>query len=167
MNYLNDLFQHMHWADATVWQSVLNSERTSEDEKIAELFHHVHSVQRAFLAVWTQSPIALPKREHFVSMQQLADWGRTYHAELISVLGNIDTGRLPEQVHVPWSRFMEKQYGYTPGETTFEETMHQVLLHSTHHRGQIVRRLRELEVEPPMIDYIAWLWQGRPDPVWP
>jgi uncharacterized damage-inducible protein DinB len=166
MNHLDDLFQHMHWADATVWQCVLDSEQASADGQIVDLFYHLHSVQRAFLAVWTQSPIALPKRTHFVSTQQIADWGRTYHAELISVLGDLDMGQLPQSIHVPWSRFMEKQYGYTPGETSYEETMHHVLLHTAHHRGQILRRLRELEIEIPTVDYIVWLWQGRPAPSW-
>jgi len=166
MNTLNDLFYHMHWADAKVWTAVLATETAAADEKISNLFYHIHSVQRAFLAVWTQSPIALPKRDQFVSMQQIADWGRTYHAELPSVLSSIDSGDLERIVSVPWSRFMEKQYGHAPEDTTLHETMHQVIMHSTYHRGQVNARLRELEGEPPMVDYIGWLWFGRPAPQW-
>jgi hypothetical protein len=30
----------------------------------------------------------------------------------------------------------------------------------------VARRLRELEVEPPLTDYIAWVWTGRPEADW-
>ncbi len=33
-------------------------------------------------------------------------------------------------------------------------------------RGQNATRLRELGGEPPLTDYIAWLWKGRPAPDW-
>ncbi len=40
-------------------------------------------------------------------------------------------------------------------------------MHSTHHRGQVAARLRELGGEPPLVDFIAWLWWKRPEPEWP
>jgi uncharacterized damage-inducible protein DinB len=166
MNNLSDLFSHMHWADAKVWDAVLTTEAAIADEKISNLFYHIHSVQRAFLAVWTKSPIALPKRDHFVSLQQIADWGRTYHAELPSILTDFTEEDLTQIVSVPWSRFMEKQYGHKPEDTTLEETMHQVIMHSMYHRGQVNARLRELGGEPPMVDYIGWLWFDKPQPSW-
>lgn len=46
------------------------------------------------------------------------------------------------------------------------ETMIQVAMHSQYHRGQINTRLRELGAEPPLVDYIAWIWFGRPDAAW-
>ena len=126
----------------------------------------LHPVQRAFLAVWTATPIAMPKREHFVSMQQLADWGRTYHKEIFDLMPDFTDDRLAENINVPWSRFMEQRYAHKPEETTVHETMLQVLLHSSYHRGQVNARLRELGAEPPMVDYIGWLWFGRPAAEW-
>ena len=166
MHMIKDLFLHMHWADATVWNTVLEHEAASDDTRLADLLYHVHSVQRAFLAVWTSSPIAMPKREHFVSMRQLADWGRTYHTEVLDRFPEFTTETLDKQINVPWSRFMEQRYAHKPEETTVRETMLQVALHSSYHRGQVNARLRALEIEPPMVDYIAWLWFGRPLPEW-
>jgi uncharacterized damage-inducible protein DinB len=40
-------------------------------------------------------------------------------------------------------------------------------MHSTYHRGQVNARLRELGIEPPLTDYIAWIWFGRPEAEWP
>ena len=42
---------------------------------------------------------------------------------------------------------------------TSAETAPHVAMHTTHHRGQVNARLRELGAEPPLVDYIAWLWQ--------
>ncbi|MDX9759109.1 MAG: DinB family protein [Bacteroidota bacterium] len=166
MKYIKDLFFHMHWADAQVWDAVLTSDHIADDARIIDLFYHVHSVQRAFMAVWTNNPIAMPKREHFVSLQQLADWGRTYHMEMMELWPSFDTTRLEEVMSVPWSRFMEQRMGRKPDTVTMEETMLQVLQHSTYHRGQINARLREIGAEPPLTDYITWLWLGRPAPEW-
>jgi len=38
----------------------------------------------------------------------------------------------------------------------------QVFLHTQHHRGQVCMRMREVGVVPPTIDFILWLWAGRP-----
>lgn len=166
MKHLKDLFFHMHWADAIVWDAVLTTEAAATDQRVADLFYHIHSVQRAFMAVWTNNPIAMPKREQFVSLQQLADWGRTYHMELMNLWPGFDEDRLAQPITVPWSRFMEQRIGRKPEGTTIEETMHQVVLHSAYHRGQVNARLREIGAEPPLADYIAWLWLGRPAPEW-
>jgi uncharacterized damage-inducible protein DinB len=45
--------------------------------------------------------------------------------------------------------------------------MLQVALHSVHHRAQVSMRLRELAAAPPQVDYIDWLWRGRPAAEWP
>jgi uncharacterized damage-inducible protein DinB len=44
--------------------------------------------------------------------------------------------------------------------------MQQVVMHSEHHRGQNAVRLRELGGAMPPTDYIYWIVEGRPAPVW-
>ncbi|MFH1176439.1 MAG: DinB family protein [Acidobacteriota bacterium] len=44
--------------------------------------------------------------------------------------------------------------------------MLKVVMHSRHHRGQNMARLRALGGEPPTCDYIAWTWLDRPAPRW-
>ena len=39
-------------------------------------------------------------------------------------------------------------------------------MHSTYHRGQVNVRLRELGGEPQLVDFIAWVWEGKPRAVW-
>ena len=66
-----------------------------------------------------------------------------------------------------WRRWVEKTIGRAPEPTTFGETMLQVSQHSTYHRGQVNARLRELGIDAPLTDFIAWVWQGKPAPEWP
>ncbi len=49
---------------------------------------------------------------------------------------------------------------------TFPETVLQITGHSTYHRGQLNTRLRELGGEPPLVDFIAWIWMGKPKADW-
>jgi uncharacterized damage-inducible protein DinB len=49
---------------------------------------------------------------------------------------------------------------------TVGETAFQVVSHSTHHRAQANTRLRAVGGDPPLVDYIAWIWFGRPAAPW-
>jgi predicted enzyme related to lactoylglutathione lyase len=49
---------------------------------------------------------------------------------------------------------------------TLEETMIQVASHSTYHRCQINTRFRELGGNPAMVDFVAWVWLGKPNMGW-
>lgn len=42
----------------------------------------------------------------------------------------------------------------------------QVCLHTQHHRGQNMTRLKALGAAPKNVDYIIWLWKQRPEPRW-
>jgi uncharacterized damage-inducible protein DinB len=68
---------------------------------------------------------------------------------------------------LPWAGMVEQALGHPPGMTTMGETVLQVALHTLYHRGQVNMRLRELGGTPPLVDYIAWLWFGRPGASWP
>jgi uncharacterized damage-inducible protein DinB len=50
---------------------------------------------------------------------------------------------------------------------TIGQTATQLALHSSHHRGQINTRLRDAGAEPPLVDFIAWVWWGQPAAAWP
>ena len=69
-------------------------------------------------------------------------------------------------MELPWAAGLTKRFGREPAPATLAETAFQVASHSTYHRGQVNTRLRELGAEPPLVDYIAWLWLGRPAAEW-
>jgi uncharacterized damage-inducible protein DinB len=163
---LADLYRHMEWADAAVWVSVLASESGQTDAKLRAQLYHLHVVQRAFLRTWRGEPREAPYPT-FDDTRALMPWARSYYAEAFTHLEALSDEKVSESLSVPWAMMVEQQLGRAPETTTVGETVLQVALHSMYHRGQINARLRELGGEPPLIDYIAWVWLGRPAAGWP
>lgn len=90
-----------------------------------------------------------------------------YYPRGRSYLQSLTDAQLAAPIVLPWSTWIKKAIGRTPGPVTLGETILQAVTHSTHHRAQANARLRTLGVEPPIIDYIGWLWLERPAPAWP
>jgi len=165
---LRDLFRHMEWADATVWRVIGALDRGSVDPWLRSRLFHVHLVQRAFLQVWKRDEVPSMKAEDFPTLEAVRLWARPYYSEAFAFLGSLDREpeRLAEPMAMPWVTAFERRLGRQFETPTLAETAFQVTSHSTYHRGQINRRLRELNVEPALVDYIAWLWFGRPGADW-
>lgn len=166
INALTDLYRHMEWADAAVWASVLASEGGRGDAKLREYLYHLHVVQRAFLRTWRGEPRETPYPT-FSDAPSLMLWGRAYYGEAFAHLEALSDEKLSGPLPVAWASMVERALGRAPETTTAGETVLQVALHSLYHRGQINARLREVGGEPPLVDYIAWVWLGRPAPGWP
>lgn len=165
LELLRGLFRHMEWADALVWKAVFSAPAATDDSVIRKRLHHLHLVQRAFLLIWRGQPMDFKVTDSFAP-DQLARWGREYHRDVASFLVSLTPALLDTEVHLPWAA------QFTPKNSSFHhpslgETLMQVTAHSTYHRGQINARLREVGVEPPLTDFIAWVWYGKPAPAWP
>ena len=166
INTLIDLYRHMEWADASVWTSVFASESARKDVKLRDGFYHLHLVQRAFMRVWRGEPRNAPYPK-FDDAESLMLWGKSYYNEAYEHLSAWNDEKALEILPVPWADIVEAQIGRPPENSRVGDTALQVALHSLYHRGQINARLREVGGEPPLVDYIAWVWLGRPSPVWP
>ena len=164
---LKGLVAHMQWADAQVWAAALsNAAVGEEDHALRAKLSHAHGVQRAFLCVWQGVAVVRPPAEPPDLMTTLAR-ARTYYEDLARFLDALDEGELARPTVMPWAKGFTEHLGREPSVTTLAETLTQVVMHSTYHRGQVNTRLRELGIEPALTDYIAWLWFGRPGPSWP
>ena len=98
-----------------------------------------------------------PKRGNALGPAELREWGRGNALTLIELARLTSDDELAEHLEIPW--FKEPPIVLSRGEALI-----QACLHSIHHRGQNATRLRELGGDPPTIDYIIWIWKGRPDP---
>jgi uncharacterized damage-inducible protein DinB len=96
----------------------------------------------------------------------MAVWARPYYADARRFFDSLDSSALGAPVTMPWVEEYQKREGRTFSTPTLSETIFQVVSHSTYHRGQVNIRLRELGGEPPLVDFIAWAWFGRPTPDW-
>jgi uncharacterized damage-inducible protein DinB len=163
---LTDLYRHMEWADAAVWAAVLASGSGRTDAKLSEYLYHLHVVQHAFLRAWRGEARETPYPT-FDDTPSLMRWGRDYYGEAFAHLSTLGEEQVSEPMPVPWAGMVEQRLGRAPGVTTLGETVLQVALHTLYHRGQINARLRDVGGEPPLVDYIAWIWLGRPAAEWP
>jgi uncharacterized damage-inducible protein DinB len=163
---LIELFHHMEAADARVWSAILSNDAAKSDSKIRDNVYHIHTTQRAFLRLWLGEPPLAPFPV-FDTTAAMLPWATTCSRDALAFLSTQDQASLEAPLILPWADLVEQKLGTRPGPTNVKETALQVLLHTAHHRGQVNARLRELGAEPPMVDYIAWLWMGRPSAAWP
>jgi len=165
---LKELIRHMEWADAEVWRAVLVSEAARLDPRLRILLLHLHGVQRGFLLVWRDEPVmpAMRQPSDFPEIGDLRAWAQPYYAEVHRFLDPVDETALTRGVTMPWVESYQAQLGRTFSTPTLGETIFQVTSHSTYHRGQVNARLREVGGEPPLVDYIAWVWFGKPEADW-
>lgn len=128
---------------------------------------HIHEAQHAFLDAWEGRPLERRKREDFETSAALRSWGKDFHSKVRAFLVTVSEEDLSRPKILPWARYFARTLGFEPQDTTLLETIHQLASHSMHHRGQIIRRLRELGETPPTADYIAWVWSKKPEANWP
>jgi uncharacterized damage-inducible protein DinB len=179
LSHLQDQFRQMEWADALVWRTALALDATLADETLRTRLHHLHQVQRVFLSVWQgafahlqdgnerrQAVLAWVNKGNELRGADLLAWGRDYHRAAQPYLDNLSEEALAQSVALPWTEMVAARLGQTPAPSTLAETMQQVTMHSAYHRGQVNIRLRELGAEPPLVDFIAWVWLGKPAAQW-
>ncbi len=95
-------------------------------------------------------------RSSFDDLNALA---QTCHAGLNEFAAGLTPETLDRNVRVPW-------FPDPPCIITAGEAMVQVAMHSQHHRGQCMTRLKDLGGEPKNVDWIIWLWKQKPAPRW-
>ena len=161
---VRQMFEHMEWADANVWSVVLRTRGAGEDSKLPKILQHLHATQRAFLDVWTGKPVRLADLMEPRTLSSMCDWARQYHEECRAFVAGLDSAAMEGEMKLPWAERMGLPR--PPARTSLNETMIQVPAHSTYHRGQVNLRLRDIGGEPPLVDFIAWVWMGKPAPEW-
>lgn len=166
-NPIHDLILHAEWADATLWGTLLGDTETLYDSRVESWQHHIHTVQHAFHHLWRGEALDLPEISSFQDVHALARWGREGHASIQEFLAGAEPSLLQGPLAIPWTKHVEERLGKPAGPVTIEQSALQVAMHSAHHRAQVAARVRELGGEPPLTDFIAWLWLGRPTAKWP
>jgi len=157
------LLGHAEWAEALVWQSVLALPK--EDTELQAKLYHLHMVQWAYLHIWRGESVKPRELGSFATPLSLCAWAREYYLELPSYLAGLSDADLGREVRFPWADRLVQRFGRARPATWAESAL-QVAMHSGYHRGQVALRLRELGAEPPLTDFIAWVWMDRPVADW-
>ncbi len=163
---LQDLLQQMEWADAEVWRAVLSCPEAARDKKLLDYLHHLHAVQLSFLRAWRGEPFDVNFPE-FSNAGDMMKWAQESYAKAHAFVAHARDEQLAQVLVLPWVGFVEQRMGQAAQATTLGETIIQVAMHSAYHRGQVNARLREVGGTPPLVDYIFWVWLGRPATAWP
>ena len=161
-----DLLRHMQWADAEIWRALDATAGATSDEKLMTIVRHLHVVQRCFYLMWIGAEIKSEELYAERDPDTLRQWARTCYPDADSFVARTESPALSDIVVMPWLPHFAEQLGRPLQAPTLADTLVQLPAHSTYHRGQVNARLRELGGEPPLVDYIAWVWFGRPEPNW-
>jgi uncharacterized damage-inducible protein DinB len=162
---IRNLLRHMEWADALMWRAITGANRPAGDRPFTERLYHLHAVHWAYLQIWRGETVNIPKPETFADLPSLRTWARAYYAELPAFSNGLDEAALGRVITLPWADEIVRRFG-SAHPATLGQTMLQVALHTTHHRGQLATKVRELGTDPPLMDFVAWIWMGQPAPVW-
>lgn len=162
---IGELIQHMEWADFVVFLSILGKPQVEEDELLLKRLRHIHLVQKAFFDVWQHQPIN-PHATDLLNARELAGFARSLHREIQEFQRSLSSVDLDRVIHLPWSEQVSRTLGFEIANPSLGQTLLQVTAHSSYHRGQVNSRLRELGIDPPMTDFIAWVWARKPSPAW-
>ncbi len=155
--HLQDMHEHMAWADA-VWFEAWGKSGFQDDEDLRQRMRHMADVQGAFLMV-------LNGGEVFGTDGPLPDYTelrrrtRANHEAYRAFFRDQDADGLGREVLIPW-------FPGPPCHVTVDEALTQVAMHTQHHRGQLMTRLKALGGKPLNVDYIIWAWKKRPEGRW-
>ena len=155
LGMIDELFRAMEWSDARMWTALHDTPAAADDQRVRELTDHLHMVQQAFLSVW--------KSRRY----EKAPSPRSFYEEARAFIASLDDAALDREVKLPWADRIAQVAGGPAQPTTLAETLMQVAMHTAHHRAQVSARIRELGGQPPLVDFIAWIWLGKPAPQWP
>ncbi len=145
-DHVLNLFKYNEWANKRLFVKL--PEVIDDDPNILLLFSHLVMAEKVWLSrvrgtheaykIW--DPIPLPELIRHIN-QSAQQWA--------------------EFIHGVTDRQFREQISYlnlkgVPFQNTLEEIVTHTVNHSTHHRGQIVMRIRQQGHTPPVLDYIAF-----------
>ena len=160
---IKELSDHMFWADSKVWSEVMKISQHNKIQHIFDLLFHLHTVQHAYLCIWNNQPLNNLGKNEFKNLSELSNWGKDFHRKYKVFIDSLDDERMNNVVSIPWTEYLEKKIGKPPEASSLIQTIYQVVMHSTYHRGQINTKIRELGGEPPLTDFIYWIWLNKPN----
>jgi uncharacterized damage-inducible protein DinB len=149
---------HASWANAVFFHAWGKSS-ARDHEELRRRAAHIIGVQQGFLAILKGEPPGGPPDGPPQSFLDLKAWAETCHAGLLDFVGSLKPQDLSGTVQIPW-------FPDPPCVITIAEALVQVAMHSQHHRGQCMTRLKDFGGEPKNVDWVIWLWKQKPQARW-
>ncbi|HMP03907.1 MAG TPA: DinB family protein, partial [Gemmatales bacterium] len=144
---LRNLLAHCEWANGVFFHAWGKSPARDHEEMRRRLDHLV-GVQQGFLAVFRGERPGGPPDGPPDSYDGLKARAQTCHAGLAVFAAGLTPDGLTRPVHIPW-------FGEPPLHIAVADALVQLCMHSQHHRGQCMTRLKDHGGEPKNVDYIV------------
>jgi uncharacterized damage-inducible protein DinB len=158
IDHLRDLMAHAEWANAIFFHAWGKSP-ARDHEEMRRRVDHLVGVSAGFLAVLRGEPVGGPPDGPPSSFEQLQARAKSVHDGLRAFAASLDGESAGRQVRIPW-------FPEPPCVIRVAEALVQVAMHTQHHRGQLMTRLKDFGGEPKNVDWIIWLWKGKPAGRW-
>jgi uncharacterized damage-inducible protein DinB len=156
--FLPDLLGHAEWANA-VFFGIWGKSPACDHEELRKRVGHIIGVQDGFASVLRGETPGVPPTGPPQSFAELKTRAKASHAGLRELLTNLEEEDLSRIVQIPW-------FPDPPCMITVAEALVQVAMHTQHHRGQCMTRLKDFGGEPKNVDWIIWLWKQKPEARW-
>jgi uncharacterized damage-inducible protein DinB len=157
LSFLRDLLAHAEWANAVFFHA-WDKSPARDNEEMRRRVGHIVSVQQALLSILRGEEAGLPP-DSPPPFEELRSRVRASHADLRDFAAKLDEAGLARRVHVTW-------FPDPPCSISVAEALVQVAMHTQHHRGQCMTRLKDQGGEPKNVDWIIWLWKQKPQGRW-
>jgi uncharacterized damage-inducible protein DinB len=158
LTFLRDLVTHSEWANAVFFHA-WDKSPAREHEDLCRRVGHIIGVQSGFLAILRGEAPGKPPDGPPPTFEVLRARAETSHAGLRDYLAALQPDGLARTVRIPW-------FPDPPCVITVAEALVQVAMHTQHHRGQCMTRLKDYGGEPKNVDWIIWLWKQKPAARW-
>jgi uncharacterized damage-inducible protein DinB len=155
---LRDLMDHAAWANAVFFHAWGQSS-ARDHEELRRRVGHLVGVQQGFLSVFRGEAPGGPPGGPPPSFESLKTRAENCHAGLCDFAASLQPETMSRTVQIPW-------FQDPPCVITVAQAIVQVAMHTQHHRGQCMTRLKDFGGEPKNVDWIIWLWKQKPEPRW-
>jgi uncharacterized damage-inducible protein DinB len=154
IEHLRGLFEYNHWANMRLAESL----RTGPPGRTQRILAHLLTTEAEYYERLFGSDSAGFDFWPALDINACAELARETNKKFLALLRGSDETGLDTRARYKTSAGVSQ-------ENSFREMLTHVLLHSSTHRGNIMLKLREDGFEPPAIDYIIYLREGRsPEP---
>jgi uncharacterized damage-inducible protein DinB len=158
LTFLRDLMAHAEWANAVFFHA-WDKSPVRDNEELRRRLSHLVGVQQGFLSILRDEAPGGPRGGPPSTFDELKARAQQCHAGLTEFMSSQDAAGLSRTVRVPW-------FPDPPCIITVSEALVQAAMHSQHHRGQCMTRLKDFGGEPKDVDWIIWLWKQKPPARW-
>ena len=145
--HFTDLFEYNDWANQRM--IITLEEEKSDDYQLLLLLSHLLSSQIVWLNRVKELPTSpFPLWEKY-KLRELQSMNEESTANWLDFIGKHKENTFEEMIFYKNSK--GKKF-----ENTLREIVTHVINHSTYHRAQMVNVMKQLQIQPPVTDYIAY-----------